>query len=178
MAEGADEVVMMINAPAKVAEVNEMAMLYREPAMEGYRVDSGNETPRRSQQQAKAYCETNQRNENAKNSVPPILPPPYSPKNSVPEAHGPLFEGKWEMCASSEIEDSSGHVNKSSTSNGLPKCADSSSESEEIEDTAAAVSGGHGGDMGVCASTELANWQVDEGVATGTTWSDTRTLTS
>ena len=164
MAEGADEVVTMIDAPAKVAEVNEMAMLYREPAMEGYRVDSGNETPRRSQQQAKAYCETNQRNENA--------------KNSVPEAHGPPFEGKWEMCASSEIEDSSGHVNKSSTSNGLPKCADSSSESEEIEDTAAAVSGGHGGDMGVCASTELANWQVDEGVATGTTWSDTRTLTS
>ena len=37
MAEGADEVVTMDDALTKVAEVDEMAMLYREPAMEGCR---------------------------------------------------------------------------------------------------------------------------------------------
>ena len=51
-------------------------------------VDSGDETPCRNQQQAKAYCETSQCNEIAKNA---------------PEAHGPPLEREWEMYASSEI---------------------------------------------------------------------------
>jgi len=116
-----------------VADINETALLGREPAEMVNRVDEGDEErDNESQpQQAEFYCkESCQHDKNA--------------NANVPSAHELPLEGEWLVCASGEASDWNGDAN---ASNAAIERVDSPSKSRVAKDTPGVESEGCKGGM-------------------------------